>query len=55
MSAELVIRLTKMILVLTEQELLTCLQARPEIFTDALKRGKRQKRYETELGRRPKG
>ena len=49
------IRMTKMLLVLTEQELLKCLCREPAIMTAALKRGKVEARYLKELERTGKG
>ena len=49
------IKLTKMLLMLTEAELLKCLCREPAIMTAALKRGKAEARYQKELMRSGKG
>ncbi len=49
------IRMTKMLLMLTEAELLKCLCREPAIMTAALKRGKAEARYQKELMRSGKG
>ena len=49
------IKLTKMLLMLTEQELLKCLCREPAIMTAALKRGKAESRFQKELTRAGKG
>lgn len=49
------IKMTKMLLVLTEQELLKCLCREPAIMTAALRRGKSEARYLKELERTGKG
>ena len=49
------IRMTKMLLVLSEAELLKCLCREPAIMTAALKRGKVEARYLKELERTGKG
>jgi hypothetical protein len=46
------IKLTKMLLMLTEAELLKCLCREPAIMTAALKRGKSEARYQKELMRK---
>ena len=49
------IKLTKMLLVLSETELLKCLCREPAIMTAALRRGKSEARYLKELERTGKG
>lgn len=54
MKPEIVIELTRQILVLSEQELLQCMAAKPDIWTNAIKRGKREVRLRASLDRVPK-
>ena len=50
-----IIRRTKMIVVLTEQEVLDMLEAHPNKMADALRRGKGISRVEKSMERKPKG
>lgn len=47
--------MTKLLLAISEQELLRCLNHEPAIFMAAVKRGKSVARAIKEQGRRPKG
>ena len=54
MKAEIVIELPRQILVLTEQELLQCMAAKPDIWANAIKRGKQEARLRASMDRVPK-
>ena len=54
MADNIVIRRPRMVVVLTETEVLDMLKNNPDVWAVALKRGKGYCRYETAMERRPK-
>ena len=49
--AEIVIRRSRMVCVLTEKEVLDMLKDNPDVWAQALRRGKGRSRYEKSMGR----